>query len=289
LRDTIESLLAQTLPPDTIYLNLPRGRNRRTNQTYEVLPYLEEYVARTQFRILRCEDVGPLTKLVPTLLAEPDPQTFVVTVDSDKIYHPSTVAALVWRAHHDPTAAFGLCGWSFYWQPPPMSVVPVYVPWLTRGKLGRAVDVLQACCGNVYRRAFFPDIELLRHPHPKCFTTDDLWIAAYLALRTHVKRVIINTPGQTRITHTATHAGRGGRGRLAREDARHVRLRISLTVFVPLCALLLSPFLSPPSPPCPPPVLLCFVRRVRWSLGFVRAADAFLEGGRPREVAVVVV
>jgi len=194
LQPTIDSLLAQSLLPDAIYLNLPLGRNKRTNQSYEVLPYLEEYMKTTPFRILRCADVGPLTKLVPTLLAEPAPDTFVITVDSDKVYHPDTIATLVWRAAHDPQAAFGLCGWSFYWQPSPMEVVPVYVPWLLRGTLGRSVDVLQACCGNVYRRAFFPDVELLRRPHKKCFTTDDLWIAAYLANRAHVKRVLINTP-----------------------------------------------------------------------------------------------
>jgi len=194
LRDTIESLLIQTLPPDAIYLNLPLGRNRRTNMTYETQPYLEEFARTTQFKILRCEDVGPLTKLVPTLLAESDPRTMVITVDGDKVYHPSTIATLAWRSHHDPRAAFGLCGWGFFWQPDPMGVVPVYVPWTTRGTLGREVDVLQACCGNVYRRAFFPDLALLRAPHPKCFTTDDLWIAAYLAMRSHIRRVVINTP-----------------------------------------------------------------------------------------------
>jgi hypothetical protein len=194
LSPTIDSLLAQTLLPDAIYLNLPLGRNKRTNMSYEVLPYLETYAATTPFRILRCADVGPLTKLVPTLLAESDPDTLVITVDSDKVYHPLTIATLAWRAVHDPRAAFGLCGWNFHWQPPPMEVVPVYVPWLLRGQLGRRVDVLQACCGNVYRRSFFSDVELLRRPHKKCFTTDDLWIAAYLATRAHVKRVLINTP-----------------------------------------------------------------------------------------------
>lgn len=201
LGDTIDSLLAQTMLPDAIYLNLPWGRNRRTNQSYEILPYLQERYgidgSKTPFKILRCEDVGPLTKLVPTLLEESDPQTMVITVDSDKIYHPSTIATLVWRSFHDPRSAFGTCGWSFYWQPLPMEVVPVYVPWLMRLKQGRAVDVLQACCGNIYRRAHFPDIDLLRNPHKKCFTTDDLWIAAYLAMRSHVQRVLIDTPGQT--------------------------------------------------------------------------------------------
>lgn len=202
LGDTIDSLLAQTMLPDAIYLNLPLGVNRRTNQSYEILPYLSERYGidgkKTPFKILRCEDVGPLTKLVPTLLEEPDPETMVITVDSDKIYDPLTVSTLVWRSFHDPRAAFGLCGWSFFWQPPPMEVVPVYIPWSLRLQAGRSVDVLQACCGNIYRRGHFPDMDLLRNPHRKCFTTDDLWIAAYLGLRSRIQRVLIDTPGALR-------------------------------------------------------------------------------------------
>jgi len=193
LSHTIDSLLAQTLIPDAIYLNLPRGRNKRTNQSYEVLPYLNELSEKSGgvFQIIRCEDVGPLTKLVPTLDVETDPQTIVITVDSDKVYPPPVIATLAWRSYWDPRAAFGVCGWGFYWQPPPMEVVPLYIPSPLRGKYGRVVDVLQACCGNVYRRAFFADLELLRTPHPKCFTTDDLWIAGYLATRAHVRRAVI--------------------------------------------------------------------------------------------------
>ena len=36
-----------------------------------------------------------------------------------------------------------------------MGVVPVYVLHMLRGQFGRKVDVLQAVCGNAYRRGFF--------------------------------------------------------------------------------------------------------------------------------------
>lgn len=69
-------------------------------------------------------------------------------------------------------------------------VVPTYVPWALRGS-GRVVDVLQACCGNAYRRGWFSDLNLLSEPHKDCFTTDDIWIAGYLATKAKVKRVIV--------------------------------------------------------------------------------------------------
>jgi len=77
------------------------------------------------------------------------------------------------------------------WVPPPMGVVPVYVPFFMRGKAGTHVDVLQACCGNAYRRSFFPDLLKLRQIPAGCFTTDDLWIAGYLATVSDIPRVII--------------------------------------------------------------------------------------------------
>ena len=59
------------------------------------------------------------------------------------------------RGYSSPDTAFGICGWSFMPVPRPVGVVPVYVLNMLRGKYGRKVDVLQAVCGNAYRRGFF--------------------------------------------------------------------------------------------------------------------------------------
>jgi hypothetical protein len=45
--------------------------------------------------VLRSEvDYGPLTKIVPTLYKETDPETIVITVDDDKIYKPQTIRSV---------------------------------------------------------------------------------------------------------------------------------------------------------------------------------------------------
>ncbi len=42
-------------------------------------------------------------------------------------------------------------------------------------------------------RKFYPHLKPLSDPHPDCFLTDDMWIAGYLNLFAHRKRVL--TPG----------------------------------------------------------------------------------------------
>lgn len=193
LGETIESLLAQDIPADAIYLSLPYV-SRRSGQPYLIPDWMyKRYLEnnKTTVRVLRSDDFGPLTKLVPALETENDPDTLIVTVDSDKIYPKDLLTHLVKHAQRSPDVAFGVCGWGFYWMSEPAGVVPLYVPWSMRGEYGRETDVLQACCGNAYRRRFFADLPKLKDPHPKCFTTDDLWIAGYLATVSHVKRVLI--------------------------------------------------------------------------------------------------
>jgi len=186
IEPTLQSLLAQSIKADAIYLNLPKGVNKRNNMSYDVSGFkVPEGVT-----INRCEDHGPLTKLLPTLSVETDPDTVIITVDDDKIYLPDTMLSLMWHAEHSKDVAFGVCGWAFMWVPRPMGVVPVYIPYFFRGTTGTMIDVLQACCGNAYRRSFFDAEKLAKIPEG-CYTTDDLWIAGYLATQANVRRVII--------------------------------------------------------------------------------------------------
>ena len=196
VNETLTSLAEQHLKPDAIYLNLPYV-NRRTNTVYVPPSFLTtgEWMG-VPLHINRGDDVGPLTKLVPTLLVETDPSTVIITCDTDKRY-PSTLSrTLAQHTAGNPTAAYGACGWGFMFRPAPVGVVPVYVPWAMRGTYGRQVDVLQAVCGNAYRRSFFPqlntsDFHTFATPHVHCLTTDDLWIAGWLAAKSDVPMVLV--------------------------------------------------------------------------------------------------
>ena len=195
VNDTLTSLALQSVPPDAIHLNLPLT-NHRTGEAYAPPQYLMQGAwLGVPLIINRGEDVGPLTKLLPTLLKEQAADTLIIAVDTDKTYHEHLAANLAYHSLNAPDVAFGACGWSFLFRPAPVGVLPVYVPWAMRGTYGREVDVLQAVCGNAYRRAMFPavgsaDMERFQSPHVACFTTDDLWTAGWLALH-HTRRVLL--------------------------------------------------------------------------------------------------
>jgi hypothetical protein len=179
----------QTFTPDQIYINVPITNNR-TGEKYHIPEFLHKW---PNVKLLRPEvDFGPLTKLLPTLVAEHDPNTIIITVDDDKVYPPDALRHLVWYSEQEPSAAWGIGGWAFMFVPEPQGVSTVYVPWWMR-RNGRAVDVLQAAAGIAYRRGFFPDLAALAKPHKDCFTTDDMWISGYLATKSKVPRLL--TPG----------------------------------------------------------------------------------------------
>jgi len=99
LRETIHSLLQQSLLPDVIYVNIPNGVNRRTQEAYFVPTFLEELQRQGHpIQILRGRDYGPATKLIPALENENDPLTLVVTVDDDHVYPHDWLRHLVWFA-----------------------------------------------------------------------------------------------------------------------------------------------------------------------------------------------
>jgi len=187
LQDTLESLYAQSLRPDAIYLNVPRSSVVPFNDSRLTINWAER-------------DYGPLTKLLPTVMVEHDPSTLIITVDDDKIYPPELVRTLAWHSYvSNGSVALSACGWSFVKTVLPPGLLTVYVPYFMRGSGGTSVDILQGVCGNAFRRGMFI-LEMLHEIPRECFTVDDIWISGCLAARGIPREVIaqrldpVNTP-----------------------------------------------------------------------------------------------
>jgi hypothetical protein len=90
-----------------IFVAYFRTVNTRLNK-----PYKNFTLPIQGITVNRCDDFGPLTKLVPTLQQEHDPDTIIITVDDDQVYEPTLVRHLAWYAEHFPNTAFSPCGWS---------------------------------------------------------------------------------------------------------------------------------------------------------------------------------
>jgi hypothetical protein len=181
---TLKSLLRQSLAPRRIILNLPHV-SRREGAAYKIPASLAGLPA---LDIRRCEDLGPATKLLPTL-AQEDPGTPIIVVDDDRIYPANLVADLVRAAEADPGSAFGMSGWIV---PPDLTDRPTTV-WSNLRMLPPApirarrlskparVDVLQGLSGYLVRPRFFDlaavaDYSLAPR---EAFFVDDVWLSAH--------------------------------------------------------------------------------------------------------------
>jgi hypothetical protein len=130
------------------------------------------------------EDWGPATKLIAALLLEKDPETVIITLDDDMVYHRDTVTWLATHMQPGIALSFGCEMWTadssgfiafstwtffdFY-----MTTPRVCAGWLL-GWTGIAYHV----------SSFGPDIYAFLQSLPAgCFNNDDMWLSGYLARR----------------------------------------------------------------------------------------------------------
>ena len=188
---TLKSLMRQSLAPRHIVLNLPRF-SKREKVAYEVPAFVEGLSA---VKIRWCEDMGPATKLLPSLTGEA-PETRIIVVDDDRIYPANLVADLVAAADRDPASAFCMSGWVV---PDDLTDRPTTV-WSNFRMLPPApirarrlsqpmeVDIVQGLSGYLVRPAFFDIAAITDYANaPKeAFFVDDVWISAHCRARRFV-------------------------------------------------------------------------------------------------------
>lgn len=105
--DTVlKGLMDQSRPPGRIYLNIPEW-SKREDCAYVVPAHLE---ALSCLVVRRCEDWGPATKVIPTMLNEA-PDQLIVVADDDRIYPRNTLAAFEKEAAEHPDLALTCAGW----------------------------------------------------------------------------------------------------------------------------------------------------------------------------------
>jgi hypothetical protein len=192
---TIESLLSQSRRPDAIYVNVPYSA-RRAPGPIDVPACLPALQGRARhLHVIRTEDYGPGTKLLPAVERVTDPEGIIITVDDDMIYSPKLVETLVAASALHKNWAVGFAGWNV----------------AKDGGFDRArspfVDVLQGFAGAAYRRRFFRDDFLDAHRrHPLCFYVDDVWISGYLAEHGHSRFLLRPKLGPRHTPNTAINA-----------------------------------------------------------------------------------
>lgn len=170
----VHNLMTQTVKADAVHINLPYYslREKKPYTVPESLARLAEHDYRGRLFINRCEDTGPITKLLPCLRMEPDPSTIILPVDDDVGPPPRYFEELVYFSIKYPGTAFGYHALMFDRE----TMQPVVVFERTE-----AVDVVETVTGAAYRRAMFDDRVFDVSKRDPYFTTDDIWINANVA------------------------------------------------------------------------------------------------------------
>jgi hypothetical protein len=200
LLPTLKSLLSQEVLPEKIVLHIPL-ESRREGTRYE-LP--TELMNLQMVEIRRCEDTGPATKILPSLM-ESHPDQRIVAVDDDRLYRPTFLKRLVDASEQNPDAAVGCMGLK----------VPLNRVDDRKGFLGRTldglrfqpgvslrgsrlsdqpmeVDILHGYGGFLVRPRFF-DLDTLgdmKEAPEAAWMEDDTWFAAHC----HAPKLIV--PGR---------------------------------------------------------------------------------------------
>lgn len=197
IRPVLNSLIDQDTPADAILLAVPRF-SRRENVEYRIPGWLDRSGALT---ILRCDDWGPATKLIPALMQETDGETLLLTVDDDVIYPPDLVSTFhEWHSKY-PDAALGYRGWSL---PKSLRWQATKTLYATSARSVQPVDVLTGTWGYLVQPRFFDRGVFDYSGYPRAaYFVDDIWFNGHLA-RGGVPRLLV--PG--RLPPLSTRIGR---------------------------------------------------------------------------------
>ena len=114
---TIESIQRGTVQPDVIYVNLPEWYPRFKRGPD---PNLKTKLRDLGVTVNECKDYGVLTKLLPTLDIETDPETLIVIVDDDMNYQHRFLEGLV-KGYNEFKCPVGYSGIAY-----PESVLKAY-------------------------------------------------------------------------------------------------------------------------------------------------------------------
>nr|QBK93918.1 MAG: glycosyltransferase [Pithovirus LCPAC406] len=170
--EMIKKLENQTLIPDAIYFNLPY-KSIKENKDYPDFKIPDTYL---NVIVNRCEDVGPLTKLLPTLEKELDPETIIIIIDDDVVYQDYVFEKLVEASTDSVKTVYSNSGWQYRHWPGFGKEGSNMMPFYT---FQGVESVVHGISGVVFKRKFFGDDF---HPIDECFMVDDVLISSYLSL-----------------------------------------------------------------------------------------------------------
>ena len=172
IKPVIDSILKQTSVPDKIVINLPFVF-KRNNSSFEKIPgFLKN---NSRIYINWCEDIGPATKVLPTVKIV-RPLTILISIDDDIVYPQDVIATLLEMSKIYPEAAItGCSGMTLEHD--------VALPYRRdETKPFQLAELVEGHASVLYKREFLLDFnydDILTTPK-SCFLGDDFILSNHL-------------------------------------------------------------------------------------------------------------
>lgn len=180
IKSCIESLQNQNYNDYEVHFNIPYI-NKHINQEYIIPEWLQNY---DKIKVFRTEDLGPATKLIPTVERITDLETIIIVCDDDLVYHPDMINEHI-RHQSERDCVFGYDSLDTY-EPKFGDVRDHYVvsvPFEMSGK------VLQHYKTVSYKRKYFKE-DFFDFTKEYYSWSDDLLISAYMQKQGISRRVM---------------------------------------------------------------------------------------------------
>ena len=165
IKPVIASIIKKNPDIDKLYICLPFGDVK------------EKYIPKDTdiVKVIRCEDYGPITKIVGCLDYETDPDALILTLDDDVIVTQNLTKIFKYKAKKYPNAALSMSGWCY-------GSYPFNYQIVINNDKDVNVDWIQGVHGILYKRSFLNKEELLNFESDikLLFKNDDHKISAYL-------------------------------------------------------------------------------------------------------------
>lgn len=172
VKKVLYSILHQSAHFDALYFNIPNVC-KKNNKKYKIPLYLK-IIDDKRFILNRCEDYGPITKLIPTLEKETNPDTIIIVCDDDQIWGKNTLTYFLQKQKEYPNEALSLSGFC-------IGKFPFYFQVINDSNSDTLVDWIQGTTGILIKREML-NIEKLKDysqfPKSKQILqrNDDHWI-----------------------------------------------------------------------------------------------------------------
>ena len=185
LQQTLNSIMAQTVQPNSIELNIPHTYKRHDLEPVDIK------TIPAGFSIFRCEDYGPATKLLPTLQRYAQQDVIIIYCDDDRVYKSNWIERLL-KVHKNNDGcciADEMFDIPYFSNQHFMKRSPLYR--LKRGlslglwkpkKKKMSYAVIAEGFGGVLVKPQFFDKSVFNIPN-EFFLVDDIWFSAKLAER----------------------------------------------------------------------------------------------------------